>query len=245
MQKLILVGLLTLTVACQNGTAALSSQSTQTTTAHTPTPPDTATIPVSSTPVSIPTPGPLYFTDEFGTDLSAWEFFQTGGEDSPAIGLEDDLLRLTLPSPNTWYYAIHNPHEYEDVFLSAKFTGTPAGSVGLICRYGKDGWYEFNLASDGTYSVLFAQWLADGIARYTPIAGDSSEYLQPGNLSYEIGFTCRENFVLLHINGKLFRKLDVARYGLSAGRIGFTTASFDETPMTARIDWFKVSKPDQ
>ena len=245
MQKLLVIGLLTLTVACQNRSATSSDQSTPTMIAYTPTAPATATIAVSSTPVSSSTPGPLYFSDEFSMDLSAWEFFQTGGEEAPAIGLENDQLQLTLASPNTWYYAIHNPHEYEDVFLSEKFSATPAGSVGLICRYGENGWYELNLASDGTYSVLFAQWLAEGIARYTPIAGDSSEYLQPGNLSYEIGFTCRENYVLLHINGKLFRKLDVTRYGLRTGKVGFTAASFDQTPMTARIDWFKVSRPDQ
>ncbi len=62
--------------------------------------------------------------------------------------------------------------------------------------------------------------LADGIAQYTPIATDSTEYLQAGNLNYEIGLTCQENTLLLYINGKLFRKLDVTRYGLTEGKIG-------------------------
>lgn len=141
---------------------------------------------------------------------------------------------------------IHNAHEYSNVFVSAKFSGTSSGSIGVICDYSEsNGWYEFNLASTGTYNVLFAQWLGDGIAQYTPIASNSSEYLQPGNLSYEIGLTCQDEFLLLHINGKLFRKLDVTRYGLSKGKIGINASSFEETPMIATFDWVKVNEPSQ
>lgn len=245
MKKLFLIGLLSLTVACQSATLTSSNESTPTTAPHTASAPVTVTITFTSSPASTPTPVPLYFTEEFNTDMSAWGSFQTGGEAGPTLTLENDLLRLDISSPNTWYYAIQNIHDYDDVFISARFGGTPSGSMGLLCRYNDSGWYEFNLASDGTYSVLFAQRLADGIAQYTPITSDSSEYLQPGNLSYEIGLTCQENFLLLHINGKLFRKLDVTKYGLTRGKIGFTASSFDQTPMTATFDWVKVSEPNQ
>ena len=245
MKKLFLIGLLSLTGACQSAILTSSYESSPTTAPDTPSARVIVTIAFTSTPASTPTAVPLYFTEEFKTDMSAWGSFQTGGEANPVLSLENDLLRLDISSPNTWYYAIHNIHDYDDVFISARFRGTPSGSLGLLCRYGDSGWYEFNLASDGTYSVLFAQWLGDGIAQYTPIAGDSSEYLQPGNLTYEIGLTCQENFLLLHINGKLFRKLNVTRYGLTKGKIGFTASSFDETPMTATIDWVKVSEANQ
>ena len=85
----------------------------------------------------------------------------------------------------------------------------------------------------------------EGIAQYTPIATDSTNYLQAGNLNYEIGLTCQENILLLYINGKLFRKLDVTRYGLTEGKIGINASSFEETPMTATFDWVKVSEPSQ
>ena len=114
----------------------------------------------------------------------------------------------------------------------------------MICNYSEsNGWYEFNLASDGTYSVLLGQWLAEGIAQYTPIAIDTSEYLKAGKLDYEIGLTCQDNTLLLHINGKLFRKLDVTRYGLTKGKIGINASSFEETPMIATFDWVKVEEP--
>jgi hypothetical protein len=132
------------------------------------------------------------------------------------------------------------------VFVSAKFSGTPTGSLGVICDYDESkGWYEFNVASDGTYSLLFGQLLADGIAQYTPIATDGSEYLQGGKLDYEIGLTCQDNILAPYINGKLFRKVDVARFDLTEGKIGINASSFDEVPMIATFDWVKVDEPSQ
>ena len=250
MKKLFLIGCLTLTAACQSATSTLLAESTPIAATQTPPAPATATVTRSATPAptrsATPTPVPLFFTEEFNTDMGAWASFQTGGAGSPTVNLENDSLLIDFSSPETWYYMIHNAHEYSNVFVSAKFSGTSSGSIGVICDYSEsNGWYEFNLASTGTYNVLFAQWLGDGIAQYTPIASNSSEYLQPGNLSYEIGLTCQDEFLLLHINGKLFRKLDVTRYGLSKGKIGINASSFEETPMIATFDWVKVNEPSQ
>jgi hypothetical protein len=238
-KNFLLIGCLALTVACQSETAA-APMATQT------APPSaTATQTLTPAPTFTPTPVPLFFTEDFNTDLGAWAAFQTGGAESPAVSLENDFLRINFPTPNAWYYAIHNAHEYSGVFVSARVLGTPTGSLGVICDYSEsNGWYEFNLASDGTYSVLLGQWLAEGIAQYTPIAIDTSEYLKAGKLNYEIGLTCQDNTLLLHINGKLFRKLDVTRYGLTKGKIGINASSFEETPMIATFDWVKVSEPE-
>jgi hypothetical protein len=241
MKKLfLLIGCFALTIACQL-TAATSMTATQT-----PLPPVTATMAFTPTSAFTPTPVPLFFTDEFNSDLGAWVSFQTSGKEAPPVKLENDFLRIDFASPNTWYYAIHNAHEYSNVFVSAKFSGTPAGSLGVICDYSESkGWYEFNIASDGTYSILFGHWLVQGIAQYTPIAVDDSEYLKAGKLSYEIGLICQGDTLFPHINGKLFRKIDVARYGLNEGKIGITLSSFEEVPMIATFDWVKVDEPGQ
>lgn len=211
-----------------------------------PTPPAPATAIQTFTPAPTPsatsTPVPMYFTEEFDSDLSAWESFQTGGSSSPTVNLENSLLHIDIASPHTWYYAIHTAHEYSSVAINAKVDGNPGGSVGLVCYYTESkGWYEFNIASDRTYSVLFGQWLTQGIAQYTPLATDATDYLAAGGLNYEIGLTCQEGTLFLYINGKLFRKVDVARYGLAGGKVGITTSSFGETPMTVFFDWVKVS----
>lgn len=245
MKKLfLLIGCLALTSACQSASATPRVESTPT--AATPTPPPTATVTQTFTPAPTltPTPVPLFFTDDFNADMGAWVSFQTGGVESPSVKLENDFLRVDFSTPDTWYYAIHNVHEYSDVYVSAKFSGTPTGSLGVICNYDESkGWYEFNVASDGTYSLLFGQWLAEGIAQYTPITNETSEYLKKDKLDYEIGLTCQGNFLLPSINGKLFRKVDVTRFALTEGGVGINASSFGEIPMIATFDWFRVEEP--
>jgi hypothetical protein len=248
MKKLfLLIGCLALTSACQSATPTPKAESTPTATAtQTPPPPATATMTFTPAPTFTPTPVPLFFTEEFNADLGAWASFQTGGAQAPAVKLENDFLRIDFPAPNSWYYAIHNAHEYSGVFVNARFSGTPTGSLGVICDYSESkGWYEFNIASDGTYSILFGQWLTEGIAQYTPIIVDGSEYIQSGKLEYEIGLTCQDNLLLPHINGKLFRKVDVSRYGLTGGKIGINASSFEDIPMIATFDWVKVEEPNE
>lgn len=233
--------------SCQTITPAPQIESTPLVTLPTPT--ETATPAPTFTPAPTatipPTPVPLFFTEEFSTDLGAWTSFQTGGAQPAITTLENDTLRVLMISPNTWGYAIHNAHEYPNVFVSAKFSGAPSGSIGVVCDYSEaNGWYEFNVTHEGTYNVLFGQWLAEGISEYKPILDGESEYLQIGNLNYEIGLTCADNILLLHINGKMFRKVDVTRFGLTQGKVGISAASFDNVPMNAIFEWVKVSAPE-
>jgi hypothetical protein len=244
MKKYILLGCLILLTACQNASPTPQTEFTPTIAPPTQPEPATATITFTPAPTLTATPIPLYFTDDFNTgDTSAWTSFQTGGEIPPTLAIENGLLRFDLASPNSWYYAIHSVHEYEDVYVAAKFSGPPTGSTGLICRYSESGWYEFNITSDGTYNVLFGQLLGESVANYLPIASDPSEYLTPGVMDYEIGLLCQQNFLSLFINEKLFRKLDVTRFALTTGKAGVAAASFDEVPAIVTLDWFKVSTP--
>lgn len=243
--KKFLLGCFLLLSACQ-GTSPTPIKESTSTAALPPSPePATATVTFTPAPTFTSTPVPLYFTEDFNSpDTSAWASFQTGGENPPALRIENGLLRFDLASSDSWYYAIHTTHEYEDVSISAKFSGPPTGSTGLICRYSESGWYEFNIASDGTYNVLFGQSLGDGIANYLPIAGDPSEYLIPGTMDYEIGLTCQQNLLSLFINGKLIRNLDVSRFALTQGNLGISTASFEEVAVIITYDWLRVTQPE-
>ncbi len=240
MKKLILlIGCLTLIVACQIAASTPATESTPTTTLR-PTPIPATIIP---TDTSSPTPPPLYFTEEFGTASPFWEFIQTGGADTPLTAYENGMLRIDISTPHTWYLGVHNAHTYSNILITAKSSATPTGSIGLVCRYDESkGWFEFNIASDGTYSVLFGQWLAQGIAQYKPIATNPARQLEGGNLDYEIGLSCQDNSLLLYVNGKPLRRLDVERFELSEGNIGITASSFKETPMAAFFEWIKVDE---
>ena len=122
--------------------------------------------------------------------------------------------------------------------MRATVSANPSGSVGLICRYDESiGWFEYNVASDGTYSVLIGEWLTDGIVQYKPIANGDSRI---GGVSGEIGLFCEDNFLRLYANGTLIRNLEVTNYGLTEGYIGITASSFADAPMTGVFEWVKV-----
>jgi hypothetical protein len=195
----------------------------------------------------VPTPLPRFFTEEFDANIPAWSLLQNNTDVPPQTRLQEGSLVFVLDSQNDWIYTIIGNETYADVRIDALVQSRAIGpeSIGLICRYTEDhGWYEFNISSEGSYNVLYGEWLANGVARYTPIAIDRSEYIQPGGADNEIGLACQGTTLWLYINGKLFRKLDEKRFGLTDGKVGLSVSSFENTPVIAGFDWVRVGEPD-
>jgi hypothetical protein len=192
-------------------------------------------------------PPARYFTEEFEAAPVYWSTLYASGAPGRIEMLNrDGKLIFELYSPNAWLYAVYGAQEYDSVHLETRIEsrGSDKNYMGLVCHYAEQaGWYEFNLSSDGSYNVLFGQWLAEGIARYTPILNDTSERIEKGNAINEMGLDCMEDVVQLYVNGKLIRKIDTARFGLGGGKAGISAASFDELPVILAFDWVKVSEP--
>jgi hypothetical protein len=244
MKKIIAIGLLLLTAACNM--PATPVPTAESTPSQTPPPTPIPTSPTPDIPTAAvasptPEPPPYYFTDEFDTGSPYWEILQTGGLGEPTFAYENSALRIDISSPDTWSVGIHNAHSYPNVFIHARASASPSGSVGLICRYDESkGWFEYNISSDGTYNALYGQWLAPGIAKYIPIIADRSGQLSAGSLNYEIGLSCQDNFIFLYVNDALIRRLDVTNFGLVEGKIGITASSLNESPITALFEWVRV-----
>jgi len=151
-----------------------------------------------------------------------------------------------MDSPFTWGYAVYETQEYENIRIDARTTnqaGSPA-SIGLVCHYDQSlGWLEYNVSTDGTYNVLYGQWLADGVANYLPVLSASSAAIQPSGTSQEIGLICSAGTLSLFIDQTLIRTVDVSRYELTGGKVGITASSFENTPVIAAFDWVRVSEP--
>jgi hypothetical protein len=245
--KKLFIGYLIIISACQSATP-------------TPVPPlfPTATLPPTLTPATItpqptptleptPTPLPRLFTNEFDGSLAGWVILQAGSDSVPNINTENDRLIVQMDSPYTWVYAIYGAQDYGDIRIEAEFSnqaGSPS-SIGLLCRYTEsDGWFEYNVSTDGTYNVLYGQWLSTGIADYLPILSESSGEIQPSGASQEIGLICSGTTVSLFVNQIRIRNVDVSRYELAEGKVGITVASFENTPVIAGFDWVKVSEPE-
>ncbi|MBL8098565.1 MAG: hypothetical protein JNK81_05255 [Anaerolineales bacterium] len=241
MKKYILIGFSILITACNLGTQPPTPESPATQTPLPTLPPATATDTLVFTPTSEPTPEPppLYFTDEFTSASPYWIFSQTGGLNTPTTTFENDSLRIDISSPDTWMIGIHNVHTYNNVFIKTKANITSTGSFGLICRYNENGWYEFNIYSDGTYNLLYGKQLTEGVARYIPLSTGSSVYITS---SSEIGLHCQDNFLLAYVNDNLIRRIDVTNYGLGEGQVGINTSSVSESPSNIIFEWVQVSQ---
>jgi len=209
--------------------------------------PVTATETLTPAPTFTPEPPPQFFIEEFDDAPAYWSTLYASGDESRVKILdENSKLIFELDGPNAWIYAMYGAHEYETVHIEARVesTGSSANYMGLVCSYQEqDGWLEFNISSDGSYAILYGEWLGDGVASYMPITDGVSEYINTGNATNEIGLDCLSDTLQLYINGKLFRNIDVSRFELDGGKVGLAVASFDEVPVTLGFDWVKVSEP--
>jgi hypothetical protein len=242
MKKLILlIGFILLITACNVPVTSTPTVDTTSTQTPLPTPiPDTPAVEIipTATVPSTPEPPPYYFTDEFDTSSPYWEILQTGGATEPTFAYENSALRIDISSPDTWAIGIHNAHVYESVFVRARASASPTGSIGLICRYDEEaGWYEFNVSSDGTYNALYGQWLAPGVVKYVPLTSGPFTAI---DFNYEIGLFCQDNYIFLYVNDSLLRRLDVTNFGLTEGKIGIAASSLRESPITVLFEWVRV-----
>lgn len=208
------------------------------------TPASTATSAVPSATATVP-PAPRFFTEEFNAKPAYWSFLQVdNGQAALSPGTRDGFLVFDLPSPNEWAYAMYGGNNYTDVTVEAEtqFRTDGDGSVGLVCRYDEQaGWYEFNIYADHTYQLLFGQWLAQGVARYTPLYQATSDQIQAD--TNQIGLRCQGNALTPFINGVQTRTWQELKYGLQSGKVGLAASSFEDSPFTVAFDWARVTEP--
>lgn len=234
----LIIGCLLLSLACNLPFFSPTVESTPTQ-APPPSPGDEPTS--QSSPTATPEPPPPYFTEEFDIPSPYWQNLQAGGSQPAEITTSNGALQILHNAPDTWLVGVHVVHSYSNVFVRAKISLNGRGSAGLICRYSEiDGWYEFDVAGDGAYYLLFGQWLSPGIAKYIPMISGQLN-LPNGMQDAEIGLFCNDGFLDLHVNGTRIRGYDATNYGLTKGNIGFATASFTDVPMTASIEWVSVA----
>jgi hypothetical protein len=248
MKKLLLIGCFLLITACAPATPEPTPTAAATATRLIPTPvPATATVTFTPPPTFTPEPPPRFFTEEFDSAPAYWSTLYASGDASRIETLNlDSKLTFELYSPNAWLYAIYGAHEYDTVHIEANIesTGSNSNYMGLICNYKEqEGWFEFNISSDGSYTILYGQWLGESIASYMPVAEGGSEYINVGNTTNEVGLDCLGDKLQLYINGKLFRNIDVSRFETNGGKVGLAVASFEEVPVILAIDWVKVGEP--
>ncbi|MBL8063725.1 MAG: hypothetical protein JNK32_11930, partial [Anaerolineales bacterium] len=114
----------------------------------------------------------------------------------------------------------------------------------LICRYDPNvGWYEFNIANNGLYDVLFAEVTSNGSIGYNRIANGGSNAIKIGKDVNEYSITCSGDKLSLTINGESVTAITEKKYGLREGGVGVSVSAFNVLPILVEMDWIKISQP--
>ena len=220
-----------------------------------PPPQPTEAPPTEEPPAPTDTPEPQaqqFFTEEFDNPLSGdWTVFtitDPSVSDLDKVTVESDGGNLVwnFDSEYIYYYLFYSPFTYEDVKIEARADnrGKNNNSVSLICRYDEEvGWYEFNIANNGLYDILYAEVLESGKIRYNRVANGGSNAINQGKDVNEYSATCQGDELTLVINGDEAISIKDRKYLLREGQVGISVSSFNVLPILIEMDWFKVSEP--
>jgi hypothetical protein len=195
-----------------------------------------------------------FFTEEFDGNTDNWKYLVVNGAKSQVIdgivGLMSvrpigGLLIFDLHGQGAWVYATYEPFAYSNVRLDVKVgnRGSNNNNVSLICRMSDAGWYEFDIANNGLYQIVFGQIQPDNTVSYTPIADGGSTKIKSGLAENEYGIVCQENTLILYINGTETRRLEDKKYLLPEGKVGISVSSFRDVPVIVDFFWTKISQP--
>ena len=212
--------------------------------------------PTAEQPVNTPEPQATetpaasdYFTDNFDGDITNYTYFEfhelygTTKPDNTIIPTtKNGFLVFDLKKPNKWVYVTYDPFKYTDVRLDLKADnrGRNNNNVSLICRYSSEGWYEFNIANNGLYSILA---YVDADRTYYTIYNGGSNLIKQGKDTNEYTLICNGDDITAGINGTEVKTITDTKYKMRDGLAGFGVSSFDVTPILVEIDSFQISQP--
>jgi hypothetical protein len=220
-------------------------------------PPPTEVPPTEAPATEVVTEEPVpqaqqFFTEEFDAPLSGdWSIFtitDPNVSDLEKVSVEADNGNLVwnFDSEYVYYYLFYNAFEYEDVKVEARADnrGKNNNSVSLICRYDENvGWYEFNIANNGLYDILYAEVLDNGKIRWNRVANGGSNAIKQGKDVNEYSATCQGDELTLNINGDEVISIRERNYRLRSGQAGISVSSFDVLPILIEMDWIRISEP--
>ena len=185
--------------------------------------------------------GESYYESDFDAPLSDWVYFLNNGQES---GFSADIINSTLhmdiSDPNTWVYFYLDSLDVANVRVDTRFEnlGRNNNNVSLICRYSDAGWYEFNVANNGEYTIFRYDAPENN---YTALFSGGSTAIKTGKDTNEITAICNGDQLTLGINGQEVRT--IRDKNMKSGKVGFSLSSFDVTSIIGEFDYFVAAVP--
>lgn len=186
---------------------------------------------------------PAFYVEEFDTNLPLWTYFFFG-EDNADFDLTTDrsLLTFDIQDKNTYVYLTYDPYIYTDVRLDAAVlnqAGTNNNYFSLVCRYDPDlGWYEFNVSSNGLWSLLHYD---EQTQRFNQLYDGGSFSIKTGQNKNIFSLECDGNEISAYINDKLMKTVTNNR--IAEGQIGLSVSAFNDVPVKVSFDTLVISEP--
>jgi hypothetical protein len=191
-----------------------------------------------------------YFTEEFDSDIANWSRLNvTGSKETNVDGLtletKDGRLVFDFSTKQLYTYLFYEPFEYDNVAVEVRVEnrGMNGNNISLVCRYSDEGWYEFNIANNGLYNILYGFYEADGDINYAFLADGGSNKIKSGKDVNTYKIICNDRKLSLYINGTETRVLEDNNHVLRNGKIGISVSSFDQLPVKVEYDWVTISEP--
>ena len=205
-------------------------------------------------PTAIPptvAPASPFFKEEFDTDvLGDWTNFLTVGDtksdkSKAKFSIENGKLVFRLEDNYLYSYLIYDKQSYEDVRVevSADNRGKNNNNVSLLCRYSTDGWYEFNIASNGLFNIF--AYDATGVVHkgYNMVNSGGSNAIKMGKETNVYVAVCSGKNLSLYINGEKSASVTENKYGFTRGNVGVSVSSFNVYPIIVELDYFDIQEP--
>jgi hypothetical protein len=213
--------------------------------------PPTEAAPTAVPPTDTPVPVSPFFKETFDTDvLGNWVNFikkdDPKSDDSKAkIYIENGKLVFDITDNYLYSYLIYDKQTYEDVRVevSVDNRGKNNNNVSLICRYSKDGWYEFNIASNGLFNILAYDATNAVHKGYNALVTDGSNAIKMGKETNVYVAVCSGKTLSLYINGEESASFTDNRFGFNDGKVGFSVSSFNVYPIIIELDYFDIQQP--
>lgn len=216
----------------------------------TPEPPVVQPSPTTEPPTAAPQSSP-FFRENFDTDvLGAWTNFVFKGDSKSDVkkakySIENGKLVYNITDNYLYSYLIYDKNTYDDVRIEISFDnrGKNNNNVSLICRYSKDGWYEFNIANNGMYNILAYDATGAVHKGYNAVYTSGSTAIKAGKETNVYVVTCSGRELSLSINGEDTASFTEKKFGFTSGKVGLGVSSFNVYPIIVELDYFDIQKP--
>ena len=188
--------------------------------------------------------GDYLYRTEFD-DVDDWYTFDLRGRESYEAVTGQGYYYIQVDGTNQRVFSILQPIYMErdeaDVRMEVAvetIAGPNRNNISLICRYSDLGWYEFNMGSDGLWSIRISRGEA---GPYDMLADGGSNSINLKRARNEIAAECVGDKFTFYINGEFIH--DVTNSELREGQVGFALSTFDIPGAGVEFDWLEVTIP--